>query len=431
MKNKLVFFRITILAIFVFSYCCDSNTEMLFDKPVSAEPLNSTSKEFKSTDKSIIFKHRIIDSSPPSGSDCCLDILSIGDIDGDGRVDIMVGSEFSEGLVWYNYPSWTRYVIGSGDYTTDGEIADIDRDGDGDVVISCKSRDAIEWWENKGDLFKKEKAKRHSIESFSRGTEKKQEGQKSMIKTLSWTPHTIGHKFSHDLAIGDINGDDCLDVVVFKTGKERQVAWFQAPKNPREKWTRHEIDAIPGEGLDIGDIDGDGDFDLAASKKWYENVDGHGLDWKTHMIFHGWGERCRDIIADINRDGKVDIVLSHSEGSGRLSWFENPNWTEHKIEAGLLHGAHSLEVGDFNKDGWPDVFTGEMHTSDQKRVLLYINLGGGTSWEKITLAKTGTHNARIGDVGGDGDLDIVGKNYNGPKVIEMWENMSKSLEYKK
>jgi hypothetical protein len=115
-------------------------------------------------------------------------------------------------------------------------------------------------------------------------------------------------------------------------------------------------------------------------------------------------------------------VLSHSEGAGGLSWFENPDWTEHKIEPDSLIGAHTLEVGDFDDDGDQDVFTGEMHTSPQQRVLVYENLGDDT-WQAIVLDTTGTHNGRIGDVDGDGDIDLIGKNYAEKKVVEIWENM--------
>ena len=349
---------------------------------------------------SLVFDRKVIDPSPPSGSNCCLDVLSIGDIDGDDKPDIMVGSENSLGAVWYHYPDWKRYLIGSGDFTTDGEIADVDGDKDGDVVISSISRDAIEWWENTGNPFEES----------------------------GWIRHEIGAKFAHDLAVGDINSDGNLDVAMYRKDDPRQITWFEAPDNPQEKWIRHEIDTPAGEGLDLGDIDGDGDLDLAGSSNWYENQDSQGLNWQKHQVTSNWGADTRDIIADMNGDGKKDIILSHSEGEGRISWFENPNWTEHPIEPKIMKGVHSLEVGDFNHDGYPDVFAGEMNTVGSQ-VIVYENQGGdGNTWNPMILSTQGTHNARIGDIGADGDLDIVGKNYTGEKVVELWLNQTSKPE---
>ncbi len=82
----------------------------------------------------------------------------------------------------------------------------------------------------------------------------------------------------------------------------------------------------------------------------------------------------------MNGDGKQDIVLSHSEGEGRVSWFENPSWTEHIIESESLQGAHSLEVADFDGDNDLDVFVGEMNIGGGK-VMVYENLEQSRSLE--------------------------------------------------
>jgi hypothetical protein len=338
------------------------------------------------------FAYRVIDFDPPSGSSCCLDVCGVGDIDGDGLDDVMVGSENSVGVVWYHAPDWTRYTIGSGSFTTDGEVVDLDGDGDEDVVISCISRRQVEWWENTGNPF----------------------------NPSSWTRHNIGSDFCHDLAAGDIDGDGDVDVTIFR--KNSEVVWFQAPSDPRNSWIRRSIASTSGEGLDVGDIDGDGDRDVAASRWWYENYGATGTNWIKHTITNNWSDDCRDIIADMDGDGDKDVVLTHSEGSGRVAWFENPAWTEHTIEPNNLTGAHSLEVDDFDFDGDMDVLTGEMHTSPQDRVLVYGNTGGGLTWEKTILATTGTHNARLGDVNGDLKPDIVGKNYSSSKKVEVWIN---------
>jgi len=342
--------------------------------------------------KKLAFEHRIIDPDPPSANEGYLDVAAVGDLDGDGIEDIMIGSQFTTGAVWYHSPTWERYPIGPGDFTTDGEIADIDNDGDADLVMSTDSKDRVEWWENTGDPLQG-----------------------------GWVRHDIGSLFAHDMAVADVNGDGRQDVAVFSKYGRVELTVYLNPGSPDAAWQRIAIAEPEGEGLDLGDLDGDGDVDLTASRTWYENVDGDGKTWTVHTIVTNWGVDCRNICYDMNTDGKVDVVMSHSEGEGGLSWFENPDWTEHKIEPGILVGAHTLEIGDFDSDGDPDVFTGEMHTSPEKRVLVYENLGNDT-WQRMVVDTAGTHNGRIGDIDGDGDIDLIGKNYDGRKVVEVWLN---------
>jgi len=136
--------------------------------------------------------------------------------------------------------------------------------------------------------------------------------------------------------------------------------------------------------------------------------------------------RCNDqgkqvITADTNGDGKPDVVLGPSEGKGRLSWFENPTWREHVIDPGPLEGAHSLGVADFDGDGRLEVMAGEMHTSPGKRVLVYRRGPTGDQWQRLVVATTGTHNAQVGRLTPGGLPAIVGKNYEGPKQVEVWQ----------
>ncbi|MBX3359755.1 MAG: VCBS repeat-containing protein, partial [Phycisphaeraceae bacterium] len=82
---------------------------------------------------------------------------------------------------------------------------------------------------------------------------------------------------------------------------------------------------------------------------------------------------------------------------------------------------HAFHVVDINRDGKLDIVFAEMAQSTRKRVGIYAGDGTGGSWTLQVIATTGSHNIRLGDLGRDGDLDILGVNWQGPPV-EIWIN---------
>jgi len=338
------------------------------------------------------FEHVVIDAEPPSGEDCCLDVLAVGDIDGDGLTDAALGSEESEGAFWYRNPDWTRFPIGPGDFTTDGRLTDVNGDGQLDFVVSNVGEQRVEWWENPGDPASADE----------------------------WIPHTIGDRHVHDLVTADVNGDDRVDVITYRKSDPSEVSWFEQPADPAAAWTRHVIEAeLPGEGLAAGDGDGDGDVDVVASHFLYRNVDGTGATWEPVELAEDWGGDSRPGLGDIDGDGATDVVLGPAEDSENpVIWLAGPSFADrHEVTDEVLDGNHALEVGDIDGDGDPDVLVGEMHIGS-RRVIVFENDGG--SFIPHQVAGTGTHNARLADLDGDGQLDIVGKNFDGPKVVEAW-----------
>jgi hypothetical protein len=79
----------------------------------------------------ISFQHVVVDASGPQ------DIWgkSIGDLNHDGRPDLIAGGHGGGGLVWYENPTWTkRTIASSGQFSTDHEVCDVNGDGKNDVV---------------------------------------------------------------------------------------------------------------------------------------------------------------------------------------------------------------------------------------------------------------------------------------------------------
>jgi FG-GAP-like repeat/FG-GAP repeat len=339
------------------------------------------------------FEHVVIDDTPSTGPQCCTDVLATGDINGDGLPDVVLGAQESPGagLVWYEAPGWRRHEVGRGEFTTDGQVADVNLDGDADIVVG-ELMNGLTWYENTG-----------------RGE--------------AWIPHVIGAGYVHDVLPGDLYGDGRLEVVV--CDKKEVSLWYQNPSG----WARQLLLAEPGEGVAVADIDADSDLDVVFGRRWLENPSSPGRPWNVHVIASAWPGDTRVRVADMNGDARADVILTASEGAGRIAWFEQPldatAWPEHPIADMRLDGVHSLVVDDLDGDADLDVAVAEMHTSARKRVLVFVN-DGGDLWRTQTLASTGSHNMQAADIDGDGDIDLVGKNYGGKgRTLEAWMNLTR------
>lgn len=341
-----------------------------------------------------LFEHFIIDPQPPGGEECCTDVVAAGDIDGDGFGDVVVGSENAgaAGLVWYAYPTWQRHDVAEGQFTTDGVVVDFDRDGDQDVVVGDTSRGLV--W----------------VENLDSGTD--------------WELHVlVPDQYVHDLEVADLDADNDMDVVL--TDKKAVRVYLIDDLAVAATTTALEK---AGEGLHVVDLDQDDDRDILYSNLWLEQRDG---EWSDRPLAPSWVADTRTVAADINGDDRLDVVLAGSEGDAHLAWFELPEdpgepWTEHVISEQSLNGTHSLGVADVDGDNYLDVVVAEMHTSPNRRVLVYQQREN--SWDSTTLALHGSHNMIVADLDNDGDQDLVGKNYAGPaRFLEYWENRSADL----
>jgi hypothetical protein len=343
------------------------------------------------------FRHHFIDRDPGCGS---LGQTALVDMDGDGDLDFITGEQGGT-IWWYEFrgaDDWARHVIGH-DSPSDvgGAALDVDRDGHLDFVAGGA------WYQNSG-VPRERPFARHVFDPALAAV--------------------------HDILIGDVDGDARADVVTMSDRND--VRWYTIADTPTHHWQQTHIGESVHAGISLGDIDADGDLDVVRSNIWFEN-DAHGSRWTPHQMTPPWGRdtppfavnATRTRPADINRDGRLDIVITDNENADpRIGWLEAPSdarsgqWTLHELKKGddAIRGAfHTLQLGDFDGDGDLDIFTVEMEHiggSRPPRWFIWENRDGrgGDFVERIILdANLGGHEAVSGDVDCDGDIDICSK----------------------
>ena len=321
---------------------------------------------------------------------------ALGDIDGDGFPDALLGL-YQGSIYWYRYPDWKRFELAQSLGGDDLVAADIDGDGALDAVTNGGS---IAWYRNP-------------------------RGAAGVSGDSLWERHIIHSEMSgHDLVVEDMDGDGRPDVATRKEFGPTTV-FFQRDGGD---WLQVDLDGADlGTGMAIHDLNGDGHADVVQNGYWLEQPTSPSSSWIRHDIA-AWPATSAVGVGDINRDGRPDVVLAVGAENGNIYWFEEPSdpiaglWISHEV--GQADRVHRLHLADLDRDGGQDIVFAEQDGARDPRVGIFLSRQHGAVWDLAVIAREGSHNIALGDVGRDGDLDVLGADWRTDTRLKLWENLA-------
>ncbi|HEY1122636.1 MAG TPA: VCBS repeat-containing protein [Haloferula sp.] len=349
--------------------------------------------------------------------------LSAGDLDGDGKKDLVAGAFWIKGPDFKEakpYREGKAMPIGS--YMEDSFLSwvdDLNGDGKNDILMASHPGKDLTLYLNPG-------------------------------KTGEWTAHKVMTEAAHESPLWlDIDGDGKKEVVCMQGGKfgYAEVDWSDVTK----PWTfiaisEKRTDTPYLHGLGAGDLSGDGKIDIVEKDGWFEQPAEKGGTWTWHQEKFAGPGGAQMLVFDVDKDGDNDMVTSLNGHGYGLFWYENHRtdgkvtFTPHEIlpedpsktgPDGLQFSQlHSLDAGDFDKDGRIDFITGKRFWAhmgndpgerDPALAVIFYNRkdGKGVRWEPEVIDNDSGVGCQVlaVDLDGDGKLEFAAGSKKGVHII--------------
>lgn len=313
----------------------------------------------------------------------------LADVDNDGDLDVVaIGRPGSSGVILENYDGRAHFMFNGEVITGTTKELDLgDLDGDGDLDIYAVSDGLLP---NDRVLLN--------------------DGQGHFTPTNQNLGDTSN---AHAIKLGDLDGDGDLDAFVAVYSDQQEEVWFN---DGTAHFTKSSQQFGDGQsvGIELGDVDLDGDLDALVVNA---NFAGNTLYFNDSNGFFNYGQTIgtsensdsqRAALEDLDGDGDLDAFIVNQRAKPDEVWFNNGNGVFYDSGQRLdTADGEGLALGDLDGDGDLDAFIGNERDVSNPADTVWFNNGQGYFIDSgQRLGSDNSVVALLGDLDGDGDLDV-------------------------
>ncbi len=336
------------------------------------------------------------------------DDVAAGDLNGDGRADLVVAHrEYRVSVLMNNgaggfapatgYDNLTSGTNWAGPLFPCVALADLDRDGKLDVLYGSTRT----WDGNTGQI----------VQLRNSGG-----GALARNADIPMVLYTAGPT---DIAVADMNGDGASDILATSYDGRASDGFCVIMNNGAGTFGPAALYAAGQSTIAVGaaDLNGDGKLDVLTADDYSDAVavrynPGNGIFKIIPQDFAGSAQFFQDA-ADIDGDGDLDVFTSGPHPSADDGAIMRNNGAGRFTSRTVIHnGQDGVAAGvlrDLNGDGKPDLLFNNANTAPRYDFFTALNDGHGnfgpvTRW---LVGSAGWGGIDAFDIDNDGDLDVI------------------------
>ncbi|NAY91276.1 hypothetical protein GTQ34_05025 [Muricauda sp. JGD-17] len=300
----------------------------------------------------------------------------------------------------------------------DAKVGDIDGDGDLDVVVAVEFYKNIILVNDGNGKFSNDSFRLPDIEA---------------VQASKPYPYYPYHD-TEDIALEDFDNDSDLDLI-FVTEDDKVNEFYLNKGNGHFEDNTKEFPAQGvSNGVLAGDFDNDGWMDIIVGNNgqnnYLKNTNGKFVD-ETMDRLPTTNDITQDLQAvDFDNDGDLDVIVANEKanrlllnnGQGKFS----DATSDYFEEESLLDETREATFADIDNDGDYDVYFANVYMFQQVEPIqrLLVNKGKGNRFADETAERLGFTkeysiiDGTFSDLDADGDLDLVLLTHVGPKLFQ-------------